>query len=97
MPEDNIKTVIGFDYGTHWTGVAVGQTLTSQANPLKAIKSINLKPDWQAIKRLLDEWKPQKLIVGLPTKLNDDDDEMTAIAKNLADNCMVGFTSILNW
>ncbi len=84
MPDTEIKTIIGFDYGTHWTGVAVGQTLTAQASPLKAIKSINFKPDWQAIKRLLEEWQPQKLIVGLPTKLNDEEDEMTEIAKKFS-------------
>jgi putative Holliday junction resolvase len=66
MPSRKIETVIGFDFGTGWTGVAVGQTLTVQARPLAAIKSIRRKPDWPAITRLLQEWKPQKLIVGLP-------------------------------
>lgn len=72
MPDRNIETVIGFDFGTGWTGVAVGQTLTAQARPLAAIKSIRQKPDWSAITRLLQEWKPQKLIVGLPHSDYDD-------------------------
>jgi len=67
MPEVEIETVIGFDFGTRWIGIAVGQTLTAQARPLAAIKSFKQSPDWQAISLLLDEWKPQKLIVGLPT------------------------------
>ncbi len=62
-----IETVIGFDYGTSWIGIAVGQTLTAQASPLSAIKSFRHSPDWVAISNLIDEWKPQKLIVGLPT------------------------------
>ena len=62
-----IETVIGFDYGTSWIGIAVGQTLTDQARPLNAIKSFRHSPDWGAISNLVDEWKPQKLIVGLPT------------------------------
>jgi putative Holliday junction resolvase len=62
-----IETVIGFDFGTSWTGIAVGQTLTAQASPLRAIKSFKSKPDWSAISGLIEEWKPQKLIVGLPT------------------------------
>ncbi|MCZ6668678.1 MAG: Holliday junction resolvase RuvX [Gammaproteobacteria bacterium] len=62
-----IETVIGFDYGTSWIGIAVGQTLTTQARPLNAIKSFRHSPDWGAISNLVDEWKPQKLIVGLPT------------------------------
>lgn len=66
MPDQNIVSVIGFDLGTSWTGVAVGQTLTVRARPLAAIKSIRQKPDWPAITRLLEQWTPQKLIVGLP-------------------------------
>ena len=62
-----IETVIGFDFGTSWIGTAVGQTLTSQASPLAAIKSFKDKPNWQAISDLIEQWKPQKLIVGLPT------------------------------
>jgi len=67
MPDAAIETVIGFDYGTSWIGIAVGQTLTAQARPLSAIKSFKRSPNWEAISLILSEWKPQKLIVGLPT------------------------------
>ena len=30
----DVKTYLGFDYGTHVIGVAVGQTLTKTARPL---------------------------------------------------------------
>jgi putative Holliday junction resolvase len=77
MPEDKIETVIGFDYGTSWIGIAVGQTLTAQARPLAAIKSFKQSPDWEAISNLLSEWKPQKLIVGLPTSEHPETKYMT--------------------
>ncbi len=76
MP-DKLKTVMGFDYGTHWIGVAVGQTLTRQASPLKAVRN----SDWKSIKRLLEDWQPQKLVVGLPLSMVGQDQEMTASAK----------------
>ena len=76
MP-DQLKTVIGFDFGTHWIGVAIGQTLTRQARPLKAIRN----NDWKSIKRLLEDWQPQKLVVGLPLSMVGQDQEMTASAK----------------
>jgi putative Holliday junction resolvase len=76
MPE-KLKTVIGFDFGSHWIGVAVGQTLTRQATPLGAVKN----DDWKGIKRLLDAWQPQKLVVGLPLSMAGKDQEMTASAK----------------
>jgi putative Holliday junction resolvase len=77
MPEAPIETVIGFDYGTSWIGIAVGQTLTDQARPLPAIKSFKQSPDWEAISRLLGEWQPQKLIVGLPTSEHPETKYMT--------------------
>jgi putative Holliday junction resolvase len=84
MPDDSIKTVIGFDFGTRWTGVAVGQTLTAQARPLNAIKSINSKPNWQAIEKILKEWQPEKLIVGLPTGFDGKPQEMTETIKKFS-------------
>ena len=84
MPDEEVKTVIGFDLGTRSTGVAVGQTLTAHANPLDAIKSIKQKPNWPLIERLLKEWLPQKLIVGLPTKLDGEPDEMTEAARKFS-------------
>lgn len=76
MPEKP-KTVMGFDFGTRWIGVAVGQTLTRQASPIGAVKY----NDWKEIKRLVDAWKPQKLVVGLPLSMAGKDQEMTAGAK----------------
>jgi len=76
MPDQSI-TVIGFDFGSHWIGVAVGQTLTREATPLPALRN----GDWKAIARLLDEWRPQQLVVGLPLSMNGENQEMTAPAK----------------
>ena len=76
MP-DRSTTVIGFDFGSRWIGVAVGQTLTRQATPLPAIKN----NDWKGITRLLEEWQPQQLVVGLPLSMNGADHEMTARAQ----------------
>ena len=76
MPEA-LKTVVGFDFGSHLIGVAVGQTLTRQATPLTTLKT----NDWKGIQRLLDEWQPQKLVVGLPLSMSGADQEMTASAK----------------
>ena len=76
MPERS-TTVIGFDFGSYWIGVAVGQTLTRQATPLTTLKN----GDWKGIERLLEEWQPQKLVVGLPLSMNGEDQEMTARAQ----------------
>ena len=79
MPEQ-AETVVGFDFGSHWIGLAVGQTLTGLANPLPAVKS----GDWTAIARVLKEWQPSRLIVGLPTAMDGSDDEMTEAAQRFS-------------
>ena len=72
-----IKTVIGFDFGTKWIGVAVGQTLTRQANPLAAIRN----NDWKSIESILDEWRPQVVVVGLPLNMMGEHQAMSARAR----------------
>ena len=74
---ESLTTVIGFDYGSKWIGIAVGQTLTRQARPLGAIKT----GDWNAIKQVIDDWRPQRLIVGLPMNLQGEQQEMSARAE----------------
>lgn len=76
MPERS-TTVIGFDFGSYWIGVAVGQTLTRQATPLPAIRN----NDWKEIARLLEEWQPRLIVVGLPLSMSGADQEMTARAQ----------------
>ncbi len=77
---ESVKTVIGFDFGTDWIGVAVGQTLTRQASPQHAIKN----NDWAAIEKLLSAWQPQLLIVGLPLNMRGESQEITARARRFA-------------
>ena len=77
---DPIRTVIGFDYGTHWTGVAVGQTLTGQARPLEAVRS----GDWEAIAGLIDDWRPEQLVVGLPLNMKGEAQPMSERALRFA-------------
>ena len=75
-----IRTVISFDFGTYWIGVAVGQTLTRQATPLHAIKS----SDWAAIEKLIGDWQPQLFVVGLPLNMHGEAQEITRRAQRFA-------------
>lgn len=63
--------LLGFDYGTHKIGVAVGQPLTGTATPLRTLSLVNRKPDWSGISALIDEWQPQALVVGHPFEMTD--------------------------
>ena len=47
--------------------MAVGQDVTASANPIEAVTNGEAGPDWQTIERIVGEWRPQRLIVGLPS------------------------------
>lgn len=79
-----IKTLLAFDYGTKNIGVAVGQTITASARSLPPLKAKDGVPDWSQIEKLLAEWKPDLVLVGLPLNMDDSESELSARAKKFA-------------
>ena len=78
------QRVLGFDYGTRQIGVAVGQTLTGNARPLKELRARDGIPNWDQIGALLKEWEPDALIVGLPLNMDGTPSDMSARAEKFA-------------
>jgi putative holliday junction resolvase len=76
-----IKTLLAFDYGTKNIGVAAGQTITSSANALPGLKAKDGIPDWNLIEKLINEWKPDLVLVGLPLNMDDTESELSARAR----------------
>ncbi|NEX22281.1 Holliday junction resolvase RuvX [Thiorhodococcus mannitoliphagus] len=66
-----MTTLLGFDFGPRKIGVAVGQMITRSATPLTTLRSRNDRPDWEQIQRLIQDWKPSALILGLPYNMDD--------------------------
>jgi len=60
------ETILAFDFGRRRIGIAVGQQVTGSANPLGVVSNSEDGPDWREISRLIDEWQPARLIVGMP-------------------------------
>jgi len=77
-------TLLGFDFGTHKIGVAVGQQLTGTATPLTVLGRVRNRPDWEGIARLIDEWQPRALVVGLPKGPDEEETTMTRAARKFA-------------
>lgn len=63
MPEE---TLLAFDYGTKKIGVAIGNSLTRQARPLEVLMPSTRAQRFAELARLIDQWQPDRLIVGLP-------------------------------
>ena len=68
--------IVAFDFGTKKIGVAVGQTATYTSSPLQVILNKDDKVNWNEINKLLNEWKPELIIVGKPLNMDDTDSEI---------------------
>lgn len=75
---------IGFDFGYKRIGVAVGQGFTLSATPLATLEAKQGIPNWPSIQKLLQQWKPQALIVGIPTTIDGAELYTTAAARRFA-------------
>ncbi|MCR8914438.1 Holliday junction resolvase RuvX [Marinobacter panjinensis] len=81
MPEVGSRRVMAFDFGTRRIGVASGQELLGTGKPLTMLAARDGVPDWDQIGRLLDEWKPDCVLVGLPLNMDDTENDMCARAR----------------
>ncbi|ROR34516.1 Holliday junction resolvase RuvX [Inmirania thermothiophila] len=78
------RTVLGFDYGRRRIGVAVGQELTGTARALGVVPARRGEPDWERIRRLVAQWRPDLLVVGCPRHMDGSEHEMTRAARRFA-------------
>jgi len=69
--------ILAFDYGTKHIGIAVGQTITRTSSPLMILNVQQEGPDiWRTIVQLVEEWKPDRLLVGQPLNMDGTPSEM---------------------
>jgi putative Holliday junction resolvase len=72
MPEHSSpETIVAFDFGLRRIGVAVGQDITGSASPLGIVSNGENGPDFDHIAALLKEWRPVRLVVGMPLHIDD--------------------------
>lgn len=85
---DKIKvqagTVLAFDFGERRIGIAVGEHLINNANPLMTIDNESNEVRFVAITQLINEWQPKLLVVGLPLSLDGSETEVTQLCKKFA-------------
>jgi len=75
------RTIIGFDFGKKYIGVAVGQELTGSASPLGSVKANDGIPHWDNLAVYLEEWQPDFIVVGLPLNMDGSEQQLTLDAK----------------
>lgn len=76
--------LLGFDFGTKSIGVAIGQMITATAQPLTAIKANDGIPNWNIVEKVIQDWMPDLVIVGLPLNMDGSEQPITQRAKKFA-------------
>jgi putative Holliday junction resolvase len=90
MPERDLPRalprgyILAFDFGLRRIGVAVGQSTTCTASALQTIAN-GRDPDWVAIDRLIRNWRPQALLVGLPLGAEGDETDLSRAARRFGE------------
>jgi putative Holliday junction resolvase len=79
-----MSTVMAFDFGLKRIGVAVGNLLIKQAQALTIIDAATNAAKFEAIGRLIDEWQPSTIVVGLPLHPDGAEHEMTLRCRRFA-------------
>ena len=79
-----VDIVLGFDFGVKRIGIAMGNTLTGQAQPLRVIAAIDNATRFKIIGELIAEWSPARLVVGEPRHPDGAEHDMTLRSRRFA-------------
>ncbi|AXY42818.1 MULTISPECIES: Holliday junction resolvase RuvX [unclassified Halomonas] len=81
MAREGERLILGFDFGTRRIGVAVGNELLASARELDPLPARDGIPDWQQVARLVEEWRPDLFVVGLPLTAEGEEQLMSTRAR----------------
>lgn len=80
--------VMGLDFGSKTVGVAVSDELLLTAQPIETItreRESKLRRTLARIEALIEEYQVEKIVIGLPKKLNNEEGERCAKTREFAD------------
>jgi putative Holliday junction resolvase len=75
------QVILAFDYGTRRIGVASGDTLTGTARALMTIERSGDVLPWPTIDKLVREYQPSQLVVGLPWNMDGTPTVLTDVSR----------------
>ncbi|MFZ5653952.1 MAG: Holliday junction resolvase RuvX [Pseudomonadota bacterium] len=82
-PERPLR-LLCFDFGTRQIGVACGQTRINTAQPVAVLRARDGQPQWPEVMRLIGEWQPDRLLVGLPLNMDGSESDFCRRARKFA-------------
>jgi len=81
MANPGERLILAFDFGTRRIGVAVGNEMLRRATALEPLPARDGIPDWAQVTGLIEEWRPDLFVVGLPINMDDSESEMSTRAR----------------
>jgi putative Holliday junction resolvase len=85
MPDLNKpSSLLAFDFGLKQIGVAYGQTLTNSAKGIAIIKAVDGVPQWSEVAAVIELWKPNIALVGLPINMDGTESALSGRARKFA-------------
>lgn len=79
--ETSAETILGFDFGEKRIGVAVGNTITSQAQALTTLHVESNLARLYAVEKLVREWQPASFVIGQPAHADGQPHDVAHLAK----------------
>jgi putative Holliday junction resolvase len=83
LPQRPARSFLAFDYGLKRVGVATGNTVLGQAQALQTVHAMG-DARFAAIAKLIGEWQPDALVVGVPFHPDGAAHENTQRARRFA-------------
>lgn len=83
--------LLGFDFGKKKIGVAYGQTITNTAKALCNLPATKGVPHWEEVQKLIDTWRPDALIVGLPLNMDGTEQPISEAARQFKESLQSQF------
>ncbi|VVE82482.1 Holliday junction resolvase RuvX [Pandoraea sputorum] len=91
------STVLGFDYGERRIGVAIGNLMLREARALTVVANLNRDVRFTEMGKLIAEWQPELIVVGLPCHPDGTPHEMTQQAKRFGNQLNGRFDVPVVW
>lgn len=78
------QTILGIDFGLKQIGFAVVSRPVDIATPLTVVHCRKGKPDWNAVEKILREWRPSVCVIGLALNMDGTESEFSRLCRRFA-------------
>lgn len=90
-------TALAFDFGQARIGVAQGDAELGMAHPLATVSGSSNEAKFDAVAKLIQEWQPAYLVVGLPVHADGSEHELTRLSRKFGRRLQGRFRLPVYW